>query len=132
MEPRDYSNGLEDVFQCAVFRDLASDSQLGNSSSGDGGRLQVRVSQCQMTVTSQGFISLPYIRDRPSGLLPSDLDRPLGSLELECRLTQMHARPAHNYPMVSCRSARSSFANEAMYNFRMLLYLFSIVTLMMK
>ena len=45
MEPRDYSNGLEDVFQCAVFRDLASDSQLGNSSSGDGGRLQVRVSQ---------------------------------------------------------------------------------------
>ena len=35
-----------------------------------------------MTVTSQqrGLPSCRGIRDRPSGLLPSDLDRPLGSL----------------------------------------------------
>ena len=35
-----------------------------------------------MTVTSQqrGLPSCHGIRDRPSGLLPSDLDRPLGSL----------------------------------------------------
>jgi len=77
-------NGLEDVlvFQCAVFCDLAGGGQFGNSTGGGGCRLQVRVGQCMADdrhIPTKGFafLAVPAMgsdRDRPSGLLPSDLD----------------------------------------------------------
>jgi len=82
-----------------------------------------------MTVTSQqrGLPSYHGIRDRPSGLLPSDLDRPLGSLVTGIP-ADTNARDQLIKGLVSCRSTRSWFVNEAVY--AVCIYHFSTLTLM--